>query len=210
MKECKICNEQFQSRSVLNVYCSKQCKQKADIDKRSKKPKTKNCQICKSEFTPYTSLDKFCSANCRVENMKSQRTRRWNKESTEKRFGENNPSFKSGMYTRDNRKSEEGQKQYLRTRNEMREEMMKFAGHLFCERCGTQETYQWEMHHLVYRSEKPNHEFLHDKRNLINLCMKCHNWFHQSKGNRDWWVERRKLWELFGEDIRDKSYKKLK
>jgi len=201
---CIICNTEFERKSVRSKYCSSKCKRKYQTLQKSKKPISKKCKVCDKDFQPYTSLDKFCSANCRVENMKSKRSRNWSKESTEKRIGKNNPSYKSGMYARATKKSAEGQKEYLRIRNEMRANMIIEHGYLFCERCGTNETYQWEMHHLVYRSEKPNHTHLHNKRNLINLCMKCHNWFHKSKSNRNAIVEERKLYELFGEDIRNK------
>lgn len=201
---CANCNNEFIQRNRLNKFCCKQCKSKFETKQRSKKPLEKTCQFCCSVFKPYSSLDKFCSANCRVENMKSKRSRRWNSKSTEKIKGKNNPSYKSGMYTRDVNKSDEGQKLYLRTRNEMRAEMLLNHGYLFCERCKTNQTYQWEMHHIVFRSEKPLHEHLHNKRNLVNLCMKCHNWYHKEKSNRNELVEERKLYELFGDDIRNK------
>jgi hypothetical protein len=202
--KCVYCNNEFQQKSIINKYCSKKCKSKVEAQNRSKKPAIKVCKCCNKEFTPYTSLDKFCSANCRIENMKSKRTRRWNKESTEKRTGINNPAFKSGMYTRASSRTDEGQKLYLRNRNELRSDMLLKYGYLFCERCNTNQTYKWEMHHVIYRSEKPLHEHLHNKRNLMNLCIKCHNWFHKNKSNRNEIVEERKLYELFGEDVRNK------
>lgn len=202
--KCAYCENEFDSKSTRHKFCSRKCSTKSETNRRSKKPLTKICGCCNKEFTPYTSLDKFCSANCRIENMKSKRSKRWSKESTEKIMGKNNPSYKSGMYSRSNSRTDEGQKQYLRTRNQLRAEMILNHGYLFCEKCGTNKTYQWEMHHVIYRSEKPLHKYLHDKRNLINLCMKCHNWFHKNKSNRNEIVEERKLYELFGDDIRDK------
>jgi 5-methylcytosine-specific restriction endonuclease McrA len=201
---CINCNIEFEGKSKVAKYCSKQCKSKYEVKLRSNKPKLKTCQYCSNEFSPYTSLDKYCSANCRVENMKSKRSRRWSKESTQKRIGKNNPSFKSGMYARDNKRTDNGQKEYLRIRNEMRSNMILQHGYLFCEHCTTNQTYQWEMHHIIFRSEKPNHEHLHNSKNLINLCIKCHNWFHQNKSNRNKIVEDRKLYELFGEDVRNR------
>jgi 5-methylcytosine-specific restriction endonuclease McrA len=201
---CTVCNTDFTAKTKIHKFCSRECKKKNDIDKRSKKPKEKTCQFCSNTFNPYNSLDKYCSANCRVENMKSKRTKRWSVEATQKRTGVNNPAYKSGMYASSNKRTDEGQKQYLRTRNEKRADMLMEHGYLFCERCKTNETYQWEMHHIVFRSEKPLHEHLHNKNNLINLCMKCHNWYHKEKANRNTLVEDRKLYELFGEDIRNK------
>jgi 5-methylcytosine-specific restriction endonuclease McrA len=138
--------------------------------------------------------------------MKSKRSKRWNAESTLKISGKNNPCYKSGMYARSTSKNAQGQREFLRVRNEMRAKMILKHGFLFCEKCNTTETYQWEMHHLIYRSEKPLHEHLHNPINLINLCMKCHNWFHKNKSNRNNIVESRKLYELFGDDVRDKKF----
>ena len=205
--QCKLCNKEFVKNNSRQIYCSKKCKYEKGLKDRSKKPLIKSCGVCQKEFKPYSSIDKFCSANCRVENMKSKRSRRWGKEATEKRIGKNNPSFKSGMYARGSKRSEEGGKEYLRTRNQMRADMILNFGYLFCEHCGTNETYQWEMHHLIYRSEKPLHPHLHNQRNLINLCMKCHNWFHKNKANRNEIVEKRNLNELFGDDVLNKESK---
>ena len=205
--QCKECKKDFEKKYGKQLFCDKNCKYQHELKKRSKKPNEKKCMYCSVSFKPYTSLDKFCSANCRVENMKSKRSKRWSKEATEKITGKNNPAFRNGMYARNTNKTDQGQKLYLRTRNEMRAKMKEEFGYLFCEHCGTNETYQWEMHHLIYRSEKPLHDNLHDKRNLINLCMKCHNWFHKNKSNRNEIVAERKLNELFGEDVLDKSNK---
>lgn len=203
--KCTFCSNEFIAKSKIAKYCSRICKNKSDQESRSKKPKTKICGVCKVEFNPYTSLDKFCSANCRVENQKSKRSRRWNSESTAKRIGENNPAFRNGMYARSTNKTAEGVRLFLRNRNEMREEMMGNYGHLFCEHCKTTQTLQFEMHHIVYRSEKPNHPNLHDKINLINLCIQCHNDYHKSKLMRENLIAQRNLIDVFGSDI---QYKK--
>lgn len=203
--ECAYCKSQFTPKIKTMVYCSKTCKAKNDVKKRSNKPLSKQCQCCTKEFTPYTSLDKFCSANCRVENQKSKRSRRWNAESTSKILGANNPAYRNGMYSRGTKKVSNGEKLFLRTRNLMREKMINDFGYIFCERCGTTTSYQFEMHHIIYRSEKPNHEHLHNKLNLINLCIECHNWYHKAKANRNELVEERKLYELFGEDVRNRN-----
>jgi hypothetical protein len=203
--KCKLCSTEFIAKSKLAKYCSHTCKRKAEQESRSKKPKTKTCNHCSSVFNPYTSLDKFCSANCRVENQKSKRSRRWNSESTQKMIGENNPAFRNGMYARSTSRTGEGMKLFLRNRNEMREEMMGKYGHLLCEHCNTTQTLRFEMHHIVYRSEKPNHPNLHDKINLINLCIQCHNDYHKSKLMRENLIVERNLIKIFGSDI---QYKK--
>ncbi len=66
-----------------------------------------------------------------------------------------------------------------------------------CQRCA-----YWlnlEHHHIIFRSEAPKHENLHNPRNVIKLCGTCHKWFHNKKDNRKELVIERKLWELFPE-----------
>ena len=197
---------EFIPKSKVSKYCTKKCKDKVAQELRSKKPKTKTCSHCNCEFTPYTSLDKFCSANCRVENQKSKRSRRWNPESTAKIVGQNNPAYRNGMYARETTKTAEGNRLFLRNRNELKQDIIDMYGYLFCEHCKTTNTSRFETHHIVYRSEKPNHKHLHDKRNLIVLCITCHNEYHKSKLMREHLVKERGLIDLFGSDI---QYKKL-
>jgi len=200
-KECPICKNIFTTNNVLQKYCSPPCQFVAAGSRTSKKSKTSKCKVCKKTFYPYTSLSKFCSANCRIENMKSKRSCRWNKQSVENRKGKNNPGYKDGNRTREVKSNSIGKRPYIRIRNKIRAEKIEEYGYLFCDKCGTNKTYQWETHHLIYRSEKPNHEHIHHERNLIDLCIKCHNWFHEKKARRNPYVEERNLVELFGNDI---------
>jgi hypothetical protein len=203
--KCPCCSIEFIPKSKLAKYCTKKCKDKVSQELRSKKPKTKTCSHCNSQFTPYTSLDKFCSANCRVENQKSKRSRRWNPEATAKRIGESNPAYRNGMYARETTKTADGNRLFLKNRNELKQDMIDKNGYLFCEHCKATNTCQFETHHIIYRSEKPNHKHLHDKRNLILLCIKCHNDYHKSKLMREHLIKERNLIDLFGSDI---QYKK--
>jgi len=86
----------------------------------------------------------------------------------------------------------------------MDDKMISEKGYIYCEECKTSKSFRFEHHHIVYRSEKPRHEFLHDPRNLITLCIKCHNYYHKHKSHRNPLVESRKLYELFGNDVRNK------
>ena len=193
----------FKPYSSLSKYCSYTCKDKADLEKRSNKPLFKSCDECGNEFKPYTALDKFCSANCRVEKMKSKRSRRWNKEATENRKGKNNPAYVHGQACRGVKTDTTGSKLYQRMRKEYIEELLEKKGYLYCEKC-EQTNKRFETHHIVFRSEKPNHEHLHSKKNFIHVCVKCHNHYHNKKGNRNQLVIDRKLSELFGNDILNK------
>lgn len=200
---CVFCEKEFVPVSKANILCSTYCKRKHDLTKRTNKPKVKYCKFCNKEYKPYTSLDKFCSANCRTDSMKSKRKSNWTKEQIEKRLGSNNPAYRHGMACFGVKKNGEGLRLFRRNRDEMKQEMMDNYGFLFCERCNISNT-RFETHHIIYRSEKPKHTHLHDKRNLIHLCVPCHNFFHNKKSNRNSLVEQRGLHELFGNDVLDK------
>jgi hypothetical protein len=202
-KKCKVCDRLFTPISTLNKYCGYKCKAKADLNARSKKPHTKKCKNCNKIFKPYTSLDKFCCANCRVDSVKSKRSKNWNATSAKNRCGKNNPAYIHGKATYNAKKCGVGERLYLKNRDEYRLEMIEDHGYLFCERCGITNT-RFDMHHIIYRSEKPLHQHLHNKLNFINLCRLCHSWFHKSKTNRNQLVLKRNLSRLFGNDILNK------
>lgn len=91
------------------------------------------------------------------------------------------------------------EKEFLKACKELKEEMDRDFGYDICMICGTTRSMKWENHHIIYRSEAPFHENLHNKRNLIRICCDCHYNIHRSKENRTKLVNERKLWELFPE-----------
>lgn len=69
-------------------------------------------------------------------------------------------------------------------RTELVEEMRDKYGYLFCLRCKRSSGfYKLHVHHIIFRSEAPEHPFLHSKVNLYICCNECHDIFH--KGNKD-------------------------
>jgi len=92
-------------------------------------------------------------------------------------------------------------KTYYDVRDKLRRDKVWTFGYWFCDKYNRSDTYNYSMHHIVYRSEKPKHKHLHNKRNLIDLCEACHRWFHEKKNRRIYLIEERKLTELFGNDI---------
>ena len=84
-----------------------------------------------------------------------------------------------------------------------REKIYDRRGYLYCEKCGVNQngSFRFSTHHIVYASEVPKHEFLHDEKNLIFLCERCHNFFHESKKNRDYLVKERGLNKLFNKNL---------
>ena len=78
------------------------------------------------------------------------------------------------------------------------EKQFERDGYNHCERCQKSNGIL-DLHHIVFRSEAPNHENLNNELNLIILCRDCHNWFHSAKHHRIPWVTSRELWVLFPE-----------
>lgn len=203
-KKCSQCDIFFKPKSSLNKFCSPKCKQDNKVSRRSNKPITKSCKHCKSDFKPYTSLDKFCSVKCRVDSKKSKRSHNWSKESCENIKGTNNPAYRNGMYIAKKKKSSVGEREFINNSKVLKQKMKDDLGYVYCQDCKTSNSLRFETHHIVYRSEKPLHENLHKKRNLIVLCIRCHNEYHKKKSKRNQLVEDRKLNELFGEDVLNK------
>lgn len=85
----------------------------------------------------------------------------------------------------------------------IRLDQFNYFGYSFCEQCGIT-TKNLDVHHIVFRSEKPDHPMIHNERNLILVCRKCHNRFHDHKGFRNDLVLKRSLNDLFGDDILNK------
>ena len=110
-------------------------------------------------------------------------------------------------HTMKNKHSTDPKRIYMRAKKEMARQMEEEQGYVSCERCGRSGC-PLSFHHIVYRSEAPHHENLHDKRNLICLCSNwmgqegCHEWFHEKKDRRDELVVERELYELFPEQLR--------
>lgn len=204
-KKCSVCGTEFIPKSNTHKYCSNACKYQTEIQKRSKKPKVKICKHCGNEFKPYSSLDKFCSATCRINYHKSQRIKNWTDDKCVGILGENNPAFRNGLYVRTAKKTNRGERLFRKNVAEIKKQIKKdIGGYMVCQYCGTTVTPRFEAHHIIYRSEKPFHEHLHDKENILIVCISCHNKLHKHKGLRNSIVEKRKLNELFGNDVLDK------
>jgi hypothetical protein len=106
------------------------------------------------------------------------------------------------------RKYKKQSDQSLLKRNvkEMLDAQISERGYNWCEQCG--KTRPVSAHHIIFRSEKPGHPFLHAKINLILVCgtdvTGCHGEFHRHKGARNKLVVDRSLHEWFGNDVLDK------
>jgi len=83
---------------------------------------------------------------------------------------------------------------------EIRKDMMDEHGYYFCQHCKTNNSLRWETHHIIARSKEPKHSQLHNKKNLIRLCLTCHKKFHQSKLLTQLYIKKRGLRRLFKEE----------
>ena len=197
---CKYCNNEVTDKS-RRIFCSKKCKNKFHNGCKPIKVKVKNCRFCEKEFSPYTSLQVFCSAECRINAEKSRRLYNHTKETCDNRSGKNNPSYRNGMYTRKAKKTSEGLRLFAKNAKEIKQSMIEDQGFISCEICDRSDSVKYESHHIIFRSEKRNHENLHDKENIILLCIKCHNNLHKKKSLRNDLVKSRGLDKIFGSGI---------
>lgn len=97
-------------------------------------------------------------------------------------------------------------KQLAKTCEEIKNEIIGFNWYLHCEHCWRSNPMDFHFHHLVYRSEAPKHRNLHDKLNIILLCVDCHCLFHTKKSTRDDIVIDRELWTLFPEYLKKEHF----
>jgi hypothetical protein len=174
---------------------------------RTSKSKEKKCKYCAKAFKPYNGLQQFCSYNCANEHQRHNKKRTWTPERREARKGANNPNFRNGQYIREDkwqqpiRKQTTGERQFVRNAKEIEAEMIERVGYKYCQYCTASNSPRFERHHIIYRSEKPNHPSLHSKVNILIVCIACHNEFHKHKILRNGLVKKRGLDKLFGADV---------
>ena len=187
-KKCGLCGKEFNPWNSVSKFCSYACSN----GRRTISIPPIKCVVCKKMFAPYqrqASIGlrpmKYCSRKCYFEHEK------------ESRKGKNNPAYRNGSRVGgksdfDSRKTEKYRKNFLSK-----------TTYPFCEECGVNQSLRWEIHHIVFRSEMPSHKYLHDLRNLIHVCINCHNNFHKGGcgKKRLHLVEERGLVKLFGRII---------
>lgn len=171
------------------------------MKKKTNKKKCKN-DSCNKSFVPFRSTDKFCSYKCMSEYAKKEQLKL---DST----GEKSKYFfqkKRAAYqiARQSEKTQAGNKVFAINAAKLREQIIEKQGYISCQRCDRSGGTRFETHHIIFRSEKPNHEHLHNIENLILLCSECHQHMHDHKSERNPLVELRGLADLFGFDVLDK------
>lgn len=180
-KQCKVCRREFYPQSSMQSYCSSECW-------RSTRDGTKRgvCKVCGVSFEARYQKT-YCSKKC------------YGVDLSKKREGKKNPAYRNGF-------AMQGKRTYtgihLRACKKYRAAFMEKHSYAFCEVCKVNQngTPKFEVHHIYFASLYPKHPNLHDFRNLIHICIQCHNDFHGNK-LRDVFArleKERGLKELFG------------
>jgi 5-methylcytosine-specific restriction endonuclease McrA len=175
IKNKKISNDKYRRKNRKRLLVKKK--------KWYKGGKEHICSFCKNKFKrPISFITKYCSRKCFELDMMI------------KRKGKNNPAYRNGLrvdpygYT----------SLHSRVCKEYRRKFLEKNENLYCENCYSNVAIKYETHHIVFASEKPKHKKLHNVKNLILLCIECHNNFHKNKKLRNKLIIDRRLNELFG------------
>lgn len=182
IRSCKVCSKRFDTdtRSPWNkTICSDECKRenwiqhsRAQQERKRNTVVKRSCRECGKEVvsTAYC-VQHFCggkSGECRRKFLSRQR------------MGRGNPAYRNGFAIAGKR-TYTGK--HLRACSKYRKAFLDKWGYPFCEVCKINQngTPKFEVHHIYFASLYPKHPNLHDFRNLIHICIGCHNAFHGNK-----------------------------
>lgn len=162
-RTCRHCKTSFNG-APFQTYCSPKC-----YNESRSKYKDLKCKRCGKNFKgiSYNSFTRtYCSDECWYDSM------------SELRKGRNNPNYRNGKskVTHRGRGHRNACRKY-------KESFIEKHGYTFCEVCGVNinGTMRFEVHHIYFASLYPQHPNLHDPRNLVLICIDCHNKFHAGK-----------------------------
>lgn len=177
-KKCVICSKEFVITHQLRVIkktCSLECHKQLARNYSNKRSKLKRIDICKTCKKPYTVRVRYSGTG----NCKPCIAKRYSQE----RHGKNNPNFKGGNTIEDEKigKKTLYDGKHLYACSKYKRNFLKKHDYLYCEVCKVNKNavFRFETHHIYYASRYPKHPNLHNPRNLILLCKRCHLNFHQ-------------------------------
>jgi len=182
-KKCLECGKTFFIENQLqtgNKYCSKECsylvalrRSKEQSEKRKKQFKEINCDECgkKTKVNLYNN-SKYCSNECRFKALSKNRQ------------GKKNPAYRNGLAIAGKRNYTG---KHLRACSKYKKNYLSKHDYLECELCRVNKngTLKFEVHHIYAASIKPQHKQLHNPKNLILLCVQCHNDMHMNKKKKE-------------------------
>jgi len=199
-KKCKICGTEFEIKNQLRVgdkTCSYKCRHENHLRIAREQSKRKKLQVVK-RLCRYCGNDVFSTAWCPRNFCDGKSGECYKRYLSENRKGKKNPAYRNGYAVGGSRKYTGI---HLRACAKYRKAFIDSNGYLFCESCNINSngTPKFEVHHIYYASLYPKHKELHNPRNLILLCLQCHNDFHSSKRKDEFLVmeEKRGLKQLF-------------
>lgn len=170
-----------------------------------KEPKNKVCadKDCNNEFLQYNSTDKYCSFACNAKHFKSLKKTPLKVNAEKQKQYLKNLRRKVALKSNDKvvkkiTKASMFKEHFDKQRNKIKRRLRKEHGCLVCEKCNTNSSIQFSTHHIIFRSERPDHPELNNLKNLIHLCFDCHEGFHKEKVSRNYLIKERNLPELFG------------
>lgn len=187
-KQCEICGANIFGNSFKRFCFDCLIKKKKEIDKKYRAKnelvlkekkresyysgKERICKVCGKKFIRASYRNnKFCSRECFFKDSKTSR------------LGKKNPAYRNGTRVR----GKTATAKHLYACKKYRKAFLEKHNYMFCESCGVNEngTMRFETHHLYFASLFPRHKELHNPKNLICLCIQCHNDFHASKKQDD-------------------------
>lgn len=205
MKECVICGKQFEIKNGIQVQkktCSYECWKKnnrAISSKRSSQKTNIKCTRCGILFKGllhYSERTGKCY-DCRMDDLKMLRK------------GKNNPNYSAGLYIKTIRNSRQ-QSKHLSACQKYKKNFIEMNGYKFCELCKVNQngTPQFQVHHIYFASRFPKNKELHNFKNLILLCLRCHQQFHNGRNYDEYFVrleKERGLKKLFNSKYESKN-----
>ena len=184
-----LCYEHF--KEYAREYRQKNLEKARQYDRdRYNNGVKRKCKQCGEIFSRRFGGD-FCSKPCTYTYWKGKGIRK----------GKKNPGCKSGLYIGGKWASSKTGAKHLRMCKKYRTEFLENNNYCWCELCGVSNSFKFEVHHIVFASEAPLHKELHNFKNMIMLCIDCHNKLHTKKGLRDELVKNRGLEELFNRKL---------
>lgn len=165
VKNCLVCEDPFEYKRESKLYCSKKCRNRAEMDKLIEKRlhtqasvKKKRCEYCDAKFQPnkMTPDQPYCSAKCRVTVYRRdnrEKINQWKRESNQRNKAHKN-AHDSELH---NQKRFGGLKYIVLERDKNK-----------CVDCGEENLKQIIIHHKDFTKDNNIME------NLETLCRSCH------------------------------------
>ena len=82
-----------------------------------------------------------------------------------------------------------------------KEDFLNEHDYIRCEMCGISNSFSFDVHHIIFRSELGKKQDIDNIKNLILVCRDCHDLLHTRKSRRNPLVIERGLNELYSRNF---------